>query len=339
MQKVVSYQILVSKVREILKDNHLLYLPSKDLHYRKITDVEKVDEFPLDTIRMIEPIKVFFFKPKEDIINFEQKDFMQVIIGVKSCDLSALNILDKMFISEDYVDPLYKFFRERTILISSDCPFPKESCFCNLVGEKPYAEKGFDLNLEYVNGERYILSSGSKKGEEILNRFFSEFDSPTKEDIIMQADSRARSQEILIKNNNDCMLDEKKYYSIVKESYDINEIWQQESKNCVQCEGCNFICPSCYCFFIRENSVSEEEVRRDRVWDACHSTGYGRVAGGANPRRYKFQRFRNRYQCKFVYRQENFGFYGCTGCGRCVEVCPGKIDIRKVVKNLSEIKI
>jgi len=25
----------------------------------------------------------------------------------------------------------------------------------------------------------------------------------------------------------------------------------------------------------------------------------------------------------------------CCGCGRCIEVCPGKIDIREVLKDLA----
>ncbi|MBU2567948.1 MAG: 4Fe-4S dicluster domain-containing protein, partial [Elusimicrobia bacterium] len=70
------------------------------------------------------------------------------------------------------------------------------------------------------------------------------------------------------------------------------------------------------------------------TWDACHYTSYGRMAGGSNPRHKLFERFRNRYQCKFNFRRENFGVYACTGCGRCFEVCPGKIDIRKVMAGL-----
>jgi heterodisulfide reductase subunit C len=140
---------------------------------------------------------------------------------------------------------------------------------------------------------------------------------------------------VVKENNKDYFIDIEEYYKVVKEGYDLDEIWKKESEKCVQCGGCNFICPSCYCFLIRENSKSSEEQFRDKVWDVCHFTGYARVAGGGNARKYKFQRFRNRYQCKFVYRRENFGIYACTGCGRCIDVCPGKIDIRKVVKNLS----
>jgi len=43
------------------------------------------------------------------------------------------------------------------------------------------------------------------------------------------------------------------------------------------------------------------------------------------------QRFRNRYLCKLQLMERNFDIFGCTGCGRCIEVCPAGIDIRKVV--------
>ena len=57
-----------------------------------------------------------------------------------------------------------------------------------------------------------------------------------------------------------------------------------------------------------------------------------RVAGGANPRRYLYERLRNRFDKKFEFFPNVLGVTGCTGCGRCIEACPGKIDIREVLK-------
>jgi ferredoxin len=36
---------------------------------------------------------------------------------------------------------------------------------------------------------------------------------------------------------------------------------------------------------------------------------------------------------------ENFKMIGCTGCGRCIAGCPGKIDKRKVLSSIFEDKV
>ena len=33
--------------------------------------------------------------------------------------------------------------------------------------------------------------------------------------------------------------------------------------------------------------------------------------------------------------KEKFGDSGCVGCGRCLDACPVKIDIKDVIKSLS----
>jgi len=73
---------------------------------------------------------------------------------------------------------------------------------------------------------------------------------------------------------------------------------------------------------------------RLRMWDSCLLMSFARVAGGANPRKLLAQRMRNRFDKKFNFFQDTIGRFGCTGCGRCIEACPGKIDIREVLSKL-----
>ncbi|HEC83419.1 MAG TPA: hypothetical protein ENI46_02895, partial [Firmicutes bacterium] len=46
------------------------------------------------------------------------------------------------------------------------------------------------------------------------------------------------------------------------------------------------------------------------------------------------ERFRHRYYHKLDYFPKTYGFEACTGCGRCIVACPGKIDMRKVLKEV-----
>ena len=109
--------------------------------------------------------------------------------------------------------------------------------------------------------------------------------------------------------------------------------WRKESAECVGCGACTHICPTCYCLILNDESNSGQFIKV-RSYDSCQWQGYARVAGGATPRPKMTDRFRNRYLCKFIYMQGDFGRLGCTGCGRCTDACPAGIDFRSAVKNL-----
>jgi L-lactate utilization protein LutB len=90
---------------------------------------------------------------------------------------------------------------------------------------------------------------------------------------------------------------------------------------------------------VRDEAISESkggnEFERIRCWDTCTSEAYRRIAGGHNPRAAKGQRLRNRFFCKFYYYPAQYGPMACTGCGRCVELCPVNIDITEVLSHLA----
>src|SRR5271167_2961711 len=51
-------------------------------------------------------------------------------IGVRSCELHALAIQDKVFASGTYVDPLYKARRDRVFIVAVNCGQAGGTCFC-----------------------------------------------------------------------------------------------------------------------------------------------------------------------------------------------------------------
>jgi len=337
MERIIPYTDFVNTLNKLSKEEQkTIYFPTKDGYLSNSLLNKNLENFTLLNIRTIEPVKLLFFPAKEDLYN-KSVSQQQIVVGIKWCDIQAIKVLDKIFLS-DYVDENYKNYREQTLIITADCIYPQQTCFCSLVNGKPYVEQKdgiSDLNISFVDENNLILESFTSAGEEFLTKYFQNFDEPTKTEELQRNSNREVANKKIYSYNNEFLKEEdEKYYKTLKYTYELDKIWKTESEKCVQCGGCNFICPSCYCFLIREASKSHSEQYRDKVWDVCHFTGYSCAAGGANPRRYKYQRFRNRYQCKFVYRYENFGFYACTGCGRCIEVCPAKIDIRKVIRNL-----
>jgi sulfhydrogenase subunit beta (sulfur reductase) len=114
-------------------------------------------------------------------------------------------------------------------------------------------------------------------------------------------------------------------------------LWEKHCATCVTCGACTHACPTCHCFILVDIPIGEKYPKM-KYWDSCQYTGYARVAGGANPKKERFQRFQNRYYCKLDFKPENFQVLACTGCGRCIAACQGKIDIRKVLRDFTSTR-
>lgn len=331
----------LKKVLDSSSDSHDVYVPvakGQNYYIQKYSGASSEASQPLfNEYRTVEPLKSFlypaqsrvaaFFGPEED-----QEPKPQLILGVKSCDLFSLKIQDFVFKDGQVSDPSYIKRRERMLIIASDCAAYKEVCFCLALGIKPYPEADFDLNLSpLIDG--YVVTVGSEKGKEFISKNSSYFESVTHVQLSSQKINR---QNLITKLK--AHLEPQKIPSpefipqVVKRGYGSN-IWKEEVLTCVECGACNFICCTCHCFLLSDqpkDTINE----RFRSWDACLYQNFARVAGGANPMKRRFQRLRNRYIKKFNFFPDNINLNACTGCGRCVETCPAKIDIRRILKNL-----
>ena len=122
------------------------------------------------------------------------------------------------------------------------------------------------------------------------------------------------------------------YHPLVKGSTGSPK-WAKFAERCVECGACLYICPTCRCFLLYDQK-GKRTNERVMIWDGCYFPGYWRMAGGLTPKPRLTTRFENRFNCKFDYFVENYGVEACTGCGRCIEACMGKIDIRECLQEL-----
>ena len=341
--KTTNYFLSIGSVAEFLAtlaESYNLFLPQKvdeHLHYIKF-DPTKAQEVVLGEIRATEPLKSFFFPAKEKVAAYfpngggsgnDEKPL--AIVGAKACDLRSLDLLDRIYKEGDFPDPTYVNKREENLIIACDCTTCGPSCFCPLVGVEPYPEENFDLALAEAEGG-FLVQSGSKKGTAIIAENANLFSSVAPEKMTIRDKNRAALKEELIQNCSDYTTDAS-YEDLVRNEVE-SPVWKETTQTCVECGACVLICPTCYCFLLADYSDSTGFVRT-RTWDTCQYAGFARVAGGGNPRKKLSERLRHRYLHKFDYLYDNYGFYGCTGCGRCVQACMGKIDMRKVLKELS----
>jgi formate hydrogenlyase subunit 6/NADH:ubiquinone oxidoreductase subunit I len=261
----------------------------------------------------------------------EEKNRPIAIIGAKSCDLVSFKVMDYVFSQDTFKDPFYMTQRKEGLVISSDCTCYGDSCFCVALGIMPYPTEDFDLNLSEVEGG-YTVEVGSEKGEKLVKEYFKLFQSAS---LYMEKrdSNRNRLKEELLSHVKDKRVPDKDSIpDLFKASFD-SKLWEETAKTCVECGACNVICPACHCFTLKDQA-GEDGFEKLRLWDSCLLLSFARVAGDANPRKLLAQRLRNRFDKKFNFFPNVIGRFGCTGCGRCSEACPGKINIDEVLAKL-----
>ncbi len=298
-------------------------------------------EVSLETLKTVKSPKNMFFPQTENMMKFktdgkdieiedlrvdykEIKEF--VAFGVKACDFKAMEVLDKVFLA-DPVDTYYKSRREATTIVTLACSRPEESCFCTAFGIDATAPKG-DVTV-WLDEKNLYWQANTEKGEKLTEKVSVLFTDGGENEVVAQ---QAKTKEILSKLPF-AALDLSRFKpENLNELFDTSE-WESMSEACLGCGTCTFVCPTCQCFDIRDFKTNDG-ILRYRCWDSCMYSDFTLMAHG-NSRTTQMLRFRQRFMHKLVYYpSQNDGLYSCVGCGRCVNKCPQRLNIVKVINTL-----
>ena len=331
------------KLLESLSGDYRVFVPSRKGDSIAFTAFgESEEDYVIGEFRSFEPLKAFYFLGREKVaIDFSpenpRNDKPPCIVGVKSCDLKGLKILDFVFMNDDeYGDPTYIKARTGGLIISADCTKAAETCFCTSMGVNPWPETEYDINLSPAD-EGFVVEIGSDKGQNVIDDHMALFQEANEENIHSRDHNRLVLKQHIEKNVRKKKIPPVERLQRVVRKYYESDIWSEEAASCVECGACNVICPTCHCFFLYDQK-SESSLARYRVWDSCMIKDFARVAGGENPRNRLWMRLRNRFEKKFDYFPAVADEIACTGCGRCIAACPGKIDIRQVLARLGSLR-
>jgi ferredoxin len=292
-------------------------------------------DFPLNT-RM--PPKAFLFPQSERLLAYRLKDGSfeaapdvpelereRVLFGVRPCDAKSFAILDRLFINDDYVDPYYKDKRDKTLVISLACAAPAATCFCTGVDAGPFDADGADVLLVDV-GDSFVADALTDRGKKLIKKLPDADAEHIKKRNELKAAAEAR-----INAGFELAELQPKIHGL----FDAEEFWKEVAARCLGCGTCTYLCPTCHCFDIQDETV-KKTGERVRNWDTCMSPLFTIHGSGHQPRAEKFQRWRQRVMHKFDYYPENFGVIACVGCGRCVRTCPVNVDLREVLRGLAQ---
>ncbi len=338
---ILNKEHLTGFLRKIAKERELI-APVKNIHGDTVFEVlTSVDDISLDLdMKPVMSPKNFFLPRTEVLFNYQREgkkyrfeevlpDVHRVFFGLRSCDLWGILFLDVVF-QEHFKDRYYLNRRSNTVLINIGCHEPMPSCFCKSATSGPFLAQGYDLQFTDL-GNRFFVEIGRPKGRELVEKWDYFFGPPTQQD-------RDEQYEVVLEAESsfDHIVDFDTATSRLMNDEVEEPLWEELGNRCQSCGGCSYVCPTCYCFNIVDRAVSETKGERLRTPDACTLAGFTRLAGGHNPRHERRRRVRRRFYHKLAFAKDKYHRPSCVGCGRCVEICCGGVDMFHFIKVVCE---
>lgn len=314
-----------------------VFAPSRADGIAKMVKWDGDDTSFLDWYRnTVVPPKASFLPAMEKMFGFQKEaagyhlelpaadEQKQLIFGIRSCDAKALTMLDMVF-KDTYEDSYYLTKRKNAVLIGLGCTNPCDSCFCTSLNISP-AESA-DVDLMFTDtGDEFVIEAITDKGKELLSES-SGVEEATQADEAKAKEAKETSCQKVTKKVSTEDISQKLLASFENEEY-----WEKIAAKCVSCGVCTFLCPTCYCFDINDE-LTKGEGARFRNWDSCSFPIYTKMPV-ENPREEKWQRVRQKVCHKYMFYPTLFDIIACTGCGRCIRLCPVNWDITQTLDSV-----
>ena len=282
--------------------------------------------FPKD-----EPLFAYENRGKKVILTDVSLDFPPtVILGVRPCDAASVSSLDAVFSDKNagFNDELFTKRLEKTTFVTYSCTEPDVSCFCTSVGLSPDSDKGSDLHMTELPDGTLHVEVKTEAGEKVAKVI----------DALLSGDGDAVARQQAGVTAAEKITRLRDSAPILPWLQDLSnfddEMWQRMGEKCLGCGACTFECPTCHCFDIVDEN-SGNKGYRVKFWDSCQFDHFTLHASGHNTRNWQFERYRNRFNCKFKIYEDAFGEKGCVGCGRCIRGCPVNLDITEYMAEVA----
>lgn len=265
------------------------------------------------------------------VLQPEPDQTKRALVGVRPCDLAAIRIHDRVLAEGPYPDTQYMQRRERALIVAVNCSDPGGTCFCASMQTGPEAAEGFDLLLtEVVESDRhyFVIESGSAPGQKVLDQIQTK---PAGAEELKAA--AAVLEDAAGRMGRD--LKTEGLREVLNHAVE-HPRWEEIAERCLSCGNCTLICPTCFCTTVRDcTDLSGHRAERTRTWDSCFTVDFSYIYGGSI-RPSASARYRQWMRHKLATWVDQYGMFGCVGCGRCITWCPVGIDITEEARGIRE---
>jgi len=255
----------------------------------------------------------------------------RAFLGVRACELAAIEVQDRVLLKDKYCDPIYDQQRRGVFIIAVQCTRAASTCFCASMGTGPRVPDGFDLVLTELlgsKGHRFLVATGSDRGAEVLTEL--EMVPATGEDCQEAGASVEAAARQQVRS-----IDTTGIKELLYENFE-HPRWDYVANRCLTCANCTMVCPTCFCTSVEDvTDITGDYAERWRRWDSCFTQSFSYIHGGSVRTSAK-ARYRQWMTHKLASWIDQFGSSGCVGCGRCITWCPVGIDITEEVQAIRE---
>jgi ferredoxin len=250
-------------------------------------------------------------------------------IAVRSCELHAIAVQDRVFLDGPYIDPHYQARRQGAFIVAVNCGQAGATCFCTSMDTGPKADSGYDIALtELLDGEhRFLAEAGSDRGAELLAGLQP---SPA------GGQDRAEADAVVARTagNMGRQMETAGLRDLLMSNLE-HPRWDEVAQRCLTCGNCTMVCPTCFCTTVTDATDLNGGAERNRRWDSCFTMDFSYIHGGSI-RSSGRSRFRQWMTHKLATWVDQFGTSGCVGCGRCITWCPVGIDITEEARAIRD---
>jgi sulfhydrogenase subunit beta (sulfur reductase) len=313
-----------------IKDGKHVVAPVKQENQANFRKIKSTKEILWAGPQTVIPPKAFLFPQEEELIEYEVDGEIRIeaiveckpviILGIHPCDINGTALLSKVFMEKN-LDENYLRKQGFATIIGVEClsPCSPESFCCRKESMLPW--EGFDLFLTDMQDD-FSVEVGSEKGKSFISGISRE---ATQSDVDKLKKIRMERDRLFNEEQRGLKPKLEDLPKLLRENYD-SPVWDEHGARCFSCGSCNMVCPTCYCFDVRDYmELNLRQGNRSRFWDGCLLTDFTKVASGEIFREERGARLRHRTNRKDWYLFEKWGKSFCTGCGRCGKACLTKI--------------
>lgn len=318
---------------ERLTEGRIMYAPVRSDEKIEFRYNPPFAEIVQDHIRSVLSAKNLVFPKVENVLYFTNSKtensvteidldrIPEVILwGAHPCDTAAFDILASIF-CKDINDEFFSRRLEKITVIGFSCHKSDDYCFCTSTGLAPDSSKGSDILLSLLENGDYAAELVTEKGKLIAGLYPELFETLSgQRSLVAGVKVKFSHNEVTMK---------------LATAFE-HPIWKENSLRCLGCGACAYVCPTCGCFDIQDETRGKNGVRY-RSWDSCGFGLFTLHTSGHNPRDVQSKRWRQRIMHKFSYMPEKNGSLGCVGCGRCSAACSVDMNIAEQLEGIQNL--